>query len=87
MSITLSAGAHVVICKIPISGNSSALTDWIGREKFYVFFAAKNIPNVHFLFSAEKKGFWEKCFLSFQFVGEHQVVFIGPMCTWGPIIG
>ena len=39
------------------------------------FFAAKSIPNVHFLFSAEKKGFWEKCFLSFEFVGEQQVVF------------
>ena len=24
--------AHVVICKIPILGNSSALTDWVGRE-------------------------------------------------------
>ena len=27
--------AHVVICKIPILGNSSALTDWIGRGKYH----------------------------------------------------
>ena len=27
--------AHVVICKIPILGNSSALTDWVGRGKYH----------------------------------------------------